>query len=169
MIELMMVVGIIGILAGAAIGYSGTFRKQEILKEVTRNVVNAMAQARTEAIRKNHRTAVMMGNGVLLVFVDTNKNLGYDTGETKIYRYPTTGVFDSSVALTVSGLQTGVAAGTSLAYFDYQGFVSNGSGVPLSGVVCLKSATAGVTRSVQLTVGGAARVQSFADAVAVCP
>lgn len=176
MIELMMVLGIIGILAGMAIGYSGTYQRQSNLKEATRSLVNALSLARAEAVRLSSHTAVSVNNQRILAFVDANFNGIAETSERVIYRFPTgTASLDTSLVISTLGMQsisggTVASGGVVAASFDFQGYATKLDGTPLSATICLKDTKITDLRAVQLAVSGAARVQAWmASSTGVCP
>jgi type IV pilus assembly protein PilE len=170
LIELMLTVAILGIMAGMSIGYSGQWRRESVVKEATRNIVSALTLARSQAIRGSARTAVSVSGQRVVAFVDSNNNQTQDSGEATIFRFPTgSASFSPNLTLTSSGLQAG--SGTSAAVtFEFQGFAVRTDGAPVSGVICVKDAGVGDVRAIELSMGGAARIQSWVTAGGgLCP
>ena len=169
-LELMLAVGLITILAGLAIGFSGNFRREENLKEVTRNVVSALTQARAEAVRRSTKISTNFGPLRMYAFVDANGNYQYDPGESIVFQYPS-GTATMTPGVTVSStrlLMTNPSSMTT-AIFDFQGYSEDYQGNPVSAVVCVKDTQLQDVRAVQLTVSGAVRVQEYTAGVALCP
>ncbi|HET6346312.1 MAG TPA: GspH/FimT family pseudopilin, partial [Myxococcota bacterium] len=170
LIELMLTIAILGIMAGMSVGYSGQWRRNSVVKEATRNIVAALTLARSQAIRGSARTAVSVSGQRVVAFFDTNNNQVQDAGEATIFRFPTgTASFASSLAVTSNGLQAG--AGTSAGVtFEFQGFAVRTDGTPVSGVICIKDADIGDVRAIELSMGGAARIQAWVTAGGgLCP
>ena len=170
LLELMIVVAIIGILAGLAVGYSGNYRQAEDMKEAARNAVNAINLARSQATRMSTHTAVTFGLGYMYAYVDSNNNGAQDPGEGLIFRYPTA-PDQYGAGMTVSSLSLQASNPLKLpsALFDYQGLSVTTTGLPMSGVICVKSTKVNDVRAVQLTVAGAAKILSYTAGLTLCP
>lgn len=169
LLELMISVAIVSILAGIAIGFSGTYRRQEGLKETTRGVVSAMAQARSEAVRRSTKVYVSFTNQRMIAFLDSNGNYAYDLGEPSLFRYPNSGNLDTAQSIYFVQTQATNPLGLNTLIFDYQGYSMDYQGNPLSATVCVKDSSLADARAVQLTVAGASRVQAWSAGRALCP
>lgn len=169
LLELMISVAIVSILAGIAIGFSGTYRRQEGLKETTRGVVSAMAQARSEAVRRSTKAYVSFTSTQMTAFLDKNGNYAYDSGETVLFKYPNSGNLDTAQSIYFAHTPATNPLGVNTLIFDYQGYSMDYQGNPLSATVCVKDSTLADARAVQLTVAGASRVQAWSAGRALCP
>lgn len=191
LLEVMLVVGIITILALIAFGFSGTFTRQEGLKEVTRNTVAALSQARAEAVRSSTRVSVNFGTPSaprIIVFVDTNGSYLWEVPERKVFSFPPeissgpsviqagyTAVLPNGITVTSSpsaSLKTTNPFTAETAVFDYQGYSIDPQGNPSVGAtLCVRDPRTPIIPpfAVTLTVAGAARVVGGAQASLLCP
>ena len=170
-LELMMVVGIMSILAGMALGFSGNFRRQQLFKEVARNVASGLSQGRAEAVRRSAKIYVGFDNSTVVAFVDANGNYYYDAPEEVIFRYPTytKDPLDAKMQISSVQLRATNPQNRTTAIFDYQGYSQDYQGLPVYAVICIRDAQLNDTRAVQLTVAGVSRVQAYGAGKALCP
>jgi prepilin-type N-terminal cleavage/methylation domain-containing protein len=170
LIELMMVVGIVGILAAMSIGFTGTYFKEQKLKEVARGVQSAISLARAEAVRTSSTITVILSTPRLIVFKDVNNNGTFDLGDTMIFRYPaaTAAALPVTTAITSADFPSSSGSVYPTLYFNYEGLSVGDTGLR-SGKICVKDANVTEVRAVQMTVAGACRIQSRAAAKLLCP
>ena len=181
LIELMTVVAIIGILASLAVGLTANWRRRNQTDNATREIFNAMNQARAYAIRQGITVQLEITattNGRVNVFVDANNNHSYDSSESLLYQYPidTGGPFAGQASggtesgtwppgMTVSfdsaiTSANGTGAGNvGFILFDSSGFHVDTSGQPLAGYAQVADTVSGKTRKVDVTVAGALRIR----------
>lgn len=79
LIEILVVIAIIGILAGVAINSSSTGDIE--LRQASQNFVLSVQRARSDAIRRNEFAGIHITTYQFSVFEDSNGNRSYDAGE----------------------------------------------------------------------------------------
>jgi prepilin-type N-terminal cleavage/methylation domain-containing protein len=170
LIELMLVVGIIGILASLAIGFSGTYFATQRLKETARGVQSAVSLARAESVRTSNSLTVVFGPSRITVFVDANGNSSFDAGETRIFSYPASSSATLPATTTFSSPDFTNAAGRTAptAYFNFQGLSFGPNGLR-AGTICIKDANLKDVRAVQVGVSGVCRILTPPAAQTLCP
>ena len=156
LIEVMLVVGIIGIISAMALNYSGPVRRRLDLKKLSREVFSALSVGRNEAIKQSKTVTIAFGGSTRFeAFIDTNSNSAYDVGEALIYQYPTSpGVYMSGMQLSSSGLSPAVL-------FNANGFCVDSSGNFRSGTVTVTDSqpSPSETKTIDITIGGGLRIQ----------
>lgn len=114
LIEILVVLTIIGILAGIA--FSGLSRGDTELRQASQNFALSVQKARSEAIRRGKYAGVNVTTYQFKVFEDTNNDRSYNTGE-KIISRGNLSIDYPSVSLTSTSSKDIV--------FDPRGFVAN--------------------------------------------
>ena len=157
LIELMTVVGVIGILATLAIGFSGDFRQRNHFHEVARETFHAMSIARAEAMRRAKtvmvNTYASSGITSIVAFIDGVKGSAatYDSSyDTLLYQYPDTGddnLGDTSISVTDTTIR-----------FNSKGFCVDSSGNLTTATVTVADAQLGEERIISSTVAGAVKI-----------
>ena len=157
LIELMTVVGVIGILATLAIGFSGDFRQRNHFHEVAREVFHTMSIGRAEAMRRGKTVMVNQysssGSTRVVAFIDGSSGTGatYDSAyDTLLYEYPGDGddnLGDTSVTVTDTTIR-----------FNSKGFCVDSSGNLTTGTVTVADAQLGEERIISSTVAGAVKI-----------
>lgn len=96
MIELMVVIAILCILGLLSIGPMMRWRANSFVETAANNIMSDFERAKVEAIRKTRNVSVAFTNsGTYECFIDTNRNLIRDAGETLLFsREPELGVVD---------------------------------------------------------------------------
>lgn len=88
LVELMLVVGLIGVVAGiSGANFQGMFRKSHF-REFTQATRSALMLGRAEAIRKARTVRCVLGPDLVVVFVDMNGDGEIDEGDDIVYSYP---------------------------------------------------------------------------------
>lgn len=170
LLELMLVVGIIGILATMGVGFSGTYIKDQRLKASARAVQSAISLARSDAVRTSSFSTFSIANNVVYAYKDLNKSGVYDAGDTLLYQYPLANQSPLPPTTTMYVLPKSVAAtGASQVGFNFEGLYLDKSGYPATVTVCVKDSTLADVRAVQMSVTGACRILGMAAGAAACP
>jgi prepilin-type N-terminal cleavage/methylation domain-containing protein len=158
LIEVMFVVGIVGIIATMAASNTDFFRRNEHNK-TAREIYNGLNRARSEAIKRNATVKVEIKAATrMTAFVDANANNAFDAGETTIYQYPTGSTpWPANMTFDVTALTTPNVA--PVAIFDYQGFSVDVNGDPLGGIVTLTDTKTSAVRRLEITLAGAVRIE----------
>jgi len=88
LIEVIIVVAIIGIMTAISIPAISGWLPNYRLKAAARALYGAAMKAKGEAVKRNANCALIFNQGanVYMVFVDSNENCEFDTGETVILR-----------------------------------------------------------------------------------
>ena len=160
LIELMTVVGVIGILATLAIGFSGDFRQRNHFIEVSREVFNTMSIGRSEAMRRGKSVMVSTystksGQTRIAAFIDgsSGKTAAYESAyDTLLYEYPDTG--DDNLGLTSIAITNDTIA------FSGKGFCVDKSGGLTTGKVTVTDSQLNEERLVETTVAGAIKISA---------
>ena len=158
LIELMTVVGIIGILATLAIGFSGDFRQRNHFHEVARETFHAMSIGRAEAMRRAKTVMVNQytdssNNASIVAFIDgTSGSSGtFDSAsDTLLYQYPSDG--DDNLGVT------SISVTNTTIRFNSKGFCVDSSGNLTTGTVTVADAQLGEERIISSTVAGAVKI-----------
>ncbi len=159
LIELMLVIGIIGIMATLAVGMSGNFRRQQDYNAVRRAVYSGLTLARAEALRRNQRVHFTIGPSSLRAFVDLDGNRTYAAPEPSLYVYPESGdTFPSSMTLSSSFAALGTPS-LPTAIFDARGFCITAAGELAAGTVTVTDSVLIKSGVIDTTIAGAVRVQ----------
>lgn len=168
LIEVMVVVAIIGILTGLAVGMSGNWRERQNYNEASREVYNALTTARSEARVKGGAVVVTFEPQRIRVFRDANGDHQFNGTDTLLYQYPgassssgwwgTSPAFPSAVTLSSTTLT--LFGSTPTTQFDARGFaVDPTDGTTYKGgSVVVTDSVLGASRTVDFTLAGAVRV-----------
>jgi prepilin-type N-terminal cleavage/methylation domain-containing protein len=166
LIELMTVVGIIGVLAGLALGFSTGFRRRQDFSEVTREVFHALSLAHAEASRRGTRTKAQIVNSTMVVWVESGvENNTYDSGEALVNKYPKTGTYLKDVTITSPNA---TIAGLPTVTYDNRGLARDVNNDVVAPVICLVDNELNIRFAVQSTVAGAIRIEK-SKASTLCP
>ena len=166
LIELMVVVAIVGILAGMAIGFSGSFRRRQAFNEVTREAFHALALAQSEAVRHGKNMKVAFLSRRIVAFEDQPPaDDVYDEGEPVLYRFPSDATEQFLVNVAVNSPNVGTGEGDFTVIFDHRGFVRDMEGNLAAPRICLHDEELNIRSAVEVTVAGAARVLKSAASV----
>jgi len=171
LVELMFVVGIIGIMSTLAVGLTTDFRRRSTFDTVAREVYNSLNTARARAIKRGNTVHVGFAQApnAVRVFEDANANDAFDDGTDKlVYKFPKSASdWPSGSADITAVLDPFVLAangGTQIMIFDQYGFHVGTDGEPLgcNGPGCtiaLTDTTNGKKKYVDVTVAGALRIR----------
>ncbi len=110
LIEVMITVAILGIVAGLAVGFGGSFMRKNRLNQLARGVYSVVGTARSEAVRRSRRIIVSFPSDRVIAFVDQNANWTYDDGtdiRVADYRF-TEASMAASVDMVTTGLTTDI-------------------------------------------------------------
>jgi prepilin-type N-terminal cleavage/methylation domain-containing protein len=160
LIELMTVVGVIGILATLAIGFSGDFRQRNHFHEVAREVFHTMSIGRAEAMRRGKTVMVNTYTASnketrIAAFIDGVGGSAaiYDSSyDTLLYEYPDTG--DDNLGYT------GISVTNTTIRFNGKGFCVDSDGNLTTGTVIVGDSVLSEKRIVGTTVAGAIKVST---------
>ncbi|MDP7040933.1 MAG: GspH/FimT family pseudopilin [Myxococcota bacterium] len=160
LVELMTVVGVIGILAALAVGFSGDFRQRNHFHEVAREVFHTMSIGRAEAMRRGKTVMVNTYTAAnketrIAAFIDGVKGSAatYDSSyDILLYEYPATG--DDNLGYT------GISVTNKTIRFNGKGFCVDSDGNLTTGVVTVTDSDLGEERTVESTVAGAIKVST---------
>lgn len=171
LLELMLVVGIIGILATLGVGFSGTYVKDQRLKASARAVQSAISLARADAVRTSSVSTFSVVGNTIYAYKDLNKSGTFDTGDTLLFRYPlaTQAPLPATTSIYVKSPTGTATTGTGQAGFNLEGLYLDTTGNPATVTICLKDTTLSDVRAVQMSVTGACRVVGMAAGAAACP
>ena len=92
LIEVIVVIGIIGIMSAIAIPAINSWVPNYRLKAAARDVYSAAMKAKSEAVKRNSNVAMTFNqivdgiNHVCIVYEDDNNNFSHDSGEEIVYR-----------------------------------------------------------------------------------
>ncbi len=158
LIELMTVVGIIGILATLAIGFSGDFRQRNHFHEVAREAFHALSIGRSEAMRRAKQVMVneytdSAGKSSIVAFIDGSSGTGasYESNfDTLLYQYPGDG--DDNLGYT------SLSVTNTTIRFNSKGFCVDSSGNLTTGTITVADSQLGEERVVSSTVAGAIKI-----------
>ncbi len=168
LIEVIVVVAIIGILAGIAIPGINSWANKYRLRADARDLYSAMLKTKSEAVKRRENVALTFGqaiNGdtqVYVVYVDDDSDCSYDAGEEVLLQQPS---WSANVALdTTEGGGDGlsfVANDDSLPSFAFQpnGIPTDKNGGFANGTAYLVNASAGTSLKVVLNQTGSVRVE----------
>lgn len=150
LIELMVAVGILGILATLSVGMGTDMLRRQDVNGVAREMYSGLTLARAEAIRQNRKVKAQFTETQLRVFVDTIANNAFDDGEPVLLLYPKENPEREFPAeLTMS---PGVAT------FDAYGFSRDADGNFITFAALLVDARLNRAMRVESTVAGAIRI-----------
>jgi len=175
LIELMVVVGLLGIISALAVGMSTDWRRKNTFRRAVREIYVGLNAGRAEAIRTGKQVTVRITAERMDVWFDTDKDLTPETGETWIHQFPvdpdnpaTTAkdaAFFASRPTWENGITVDTAAmkalnaGQPVGFFDFQGFHLDRSGEPRAVEIAVTDAQLGQTQRVDVTIAGALRVR----------
>jgi type IV fimbrial biogenesis protein FimT len=153
LVEMMIVVAVLAIIAAMAMPSFSSFVGKSGSLGIESDFVNAMSFARSEAMRRGVPVAVTAGAPVSgnafgqgwTVWVDTNANGAFDTGEPVIRRH----------AAYAAGISLGDGTVTQV-YFNQQGYLSGG---PFQFKACSASAAGPTGYQITALSGGVFDVQ----------
>jgi len=139
LVELMVVLGILAVLAGAAMINMVAWKPKQHLLSAVSDVQGAINFARSAAIKENTQVAILFNTPThgFTVFVDSNGNQSQDTGE----RFLRSATFANDINVSEVKLN-----------FDGRGLPSAAASVTL------QNATAG-TKTIQVTLTGSSRME----------
>jgi type IV fimbrial biogenesis protein FimT len=159
LVEVIVVVALIGILAGTAVFYVNRYLPIYRLREATRDMASTLQQARYEAVRRSSPCIVSFNsNGFdYLSFVDNNQNFQFDAGDVQLnavrlanYQYVNFGPL--GIAFNNNG------AGEPTVGFNNRGLSIDMLGAAVNGLVDLQN-TQGHSRQVVVNPAGNVRIQ----------
>jgi len=159
LIEVMLVVAIIGILTGLAVGMSGNWRERQNYNEASREVYNALTTARSESRVKGGSVVVTFEPQRIRVFRDANGDHQFNGTDTLLYLYPAAGSsFPTPVTLSSTTLT--LVGATPTTQFDARGFaVDPADGTTFKGgSIVVTDSVLGNSRTVDFTLAGAVRI-----------
>jgi type IV fimbrial biogenesis protein FimT len=153
LVELMIAIAVLSILASLAVPSFSSFLGRTSALSVEAEFVNAVSFARSEAMRRGLPVAVtaaapVAGNGFgpgWTIWVDSNSNSSYDTGEPILRRH----------AAYPSGVSLGDGTVTQV-YFNQQGYLNGG---PWQFKACSASAAGATGYQITIIAGGVIDVQ----------
>ena len=160
LIELMVVVGIIGIMATISIGVGGRWLRRDQAAREAREIYQGLNLARSEAVKRGSTVKVEINAapGVMTVFRDDNADDVYSLGEGLLYTYPKSGTWLRGVTINTS-LLTGRNI-KPVAIFDSNGFSVDRLGQPFgSGITITDNDPEGASFRIELSIAGALRIQ----------
>ncbi len=70
LIEVMITLAILGIMAGLAVSYNGSFFRKNRLNQLARGVYSVVSTARAEAVRRSKRVIVSFEDARVIAFID---------------------------------------------------------------------------------------------------
>ena len=114
LIELMVALAIIGVMATMAVPSFRTFSANQSINSIVTEMRTSLETARTTALSRNQQVTVapMSGKDWMTgwrVFVDSNKNSTFDTGEELIQQHAVTDKHLTAFTSGVDGCKTNVA------------------------------------------------------------
>ena len=126
LVELMLTVGIIGIVASLNAGnYRGFFRRS-YFREFTQATLDGLNLARAEAIRRGRTVRCVLGPDTVTVFVDIDGDGVVDEGEDTVFNYPSgVGWFEVRQGTEQSTIRAGMEFSSShslYVIFNSQGY-----------------------------------------------
>ncbi len=165
LVELMIVVAIMGILAGIAYPLMLSWLPNMRLRGAARDVYSVMQRAKAEAIERGTNVAIAYNTAAntYIMFVDVNRNRLQDAGEISLLSSPMPdGVaFDNRPAPPLPATEVkgadGIVDGVSFAG-NVAAFTPRGLPVG-TGTVALLAAATGRQRTVTVTIAGRVRMQ----------
>jgi type IV fimbrial biogenesis protein FimT len=160
LIELMLVLAIAGILVVMSLGFAANLPRRERWREALRETYNAMAIARSEAIKRGKVVAVNLGPTHLYAFVDENDNNIYDSGDTLVHRFPHDDSSGERLPSTVSFASEESFGGMPTVFFDSQGFTVNSTSNMVARTVTVSDGGLGASTVIDATAAGALRVRN---------
>ena len=170
LIELMIVVAVIGIMTGLAVGYSGQWRRKQDHMRLVREAFNIVNFARAEALKRVETINVEFYNGAggheIRCYIDDNDSESWTPGEQMIIKFPPDrkqailGFDNFDDDLTITTQLDGDCAGDDDkdVIFNVQGFSVDPNADPRQLLLCVTDAQTGETTSVDVTVAGAVRI-----------
>ena len=164
LMEVMTVVGIVGVLATISWASMDGLRKRGKLNDAGRTVYMGMMKARSEALQRGEKVHAEITTDYINVFRDNNNNHQYNAGtDTLFFQGPqkffggATSAVKWPVGLTINTSALTAANGLPVAIFDYQGLSINiadqlfGFTVP----VTYTPISSGNTTNLNVTIAGA--------------
>ena len=173
LIELMLVVGIIGIIVGMAVAYGGDWRRKQDHLRLVREVFSLTSVARALALQRARsvNTEFYIGGpqNEIRVFLDNNDNSTHDAGEKVLHKYPPdrtesifgAEIFDDDMVITthLPPNDCGNADEGLNVVFDQLGFSVDAAGEPRHVVICIKDDRSGAQTAMDVTIAGALRLR----------
>jgi prepilin-type N-terminal cleavage/methylation domain-containing protein len=175
LIELMVVVGILGILTAIAVPATVRYRPSYYLSQASREIMSDLQKARITAIRQNVQVVASFtsgtysdkgGVGTYIVYLDTNGDWGpTDAGGSPETVVIQTKTMPGTVSMTQLTNQTGTPVANLLLGFNNHGLAArSAAGAFVFGDVVLRNSISQYKR-VQLSPSGHVRVQKSADGI----
>lgn len=100
LLELIVVIAIVGILA--AIGFGRLPKDRVEVQQAARSYVSSVQKARFEAISRNEFVGINAASGGFQIFLDSDRNGAFTSGETVLMNFATGSGDYESVALSVT-------------------------------------------------------------------
>ena len=157
LLELMVVVGVIGIASALAVGLAGDIAKRSRMEEVARELYDAFNLARSAAIKDGRTVKVYVAANKFTTFFDANNDHLPGVGESVLHEFSFAAdkYRDISVDATALTVSNGVTEPTAI--FSFEGFCVDEFLEPnMAGRVRFTDATMpGQEYFVEFTVAGA--------------
>ena len=149
LLELMIIIGIIGVLASVTSSDFSTWRRYQELKELTREAYHTLVVARAEAVRGQQGVTVTFDSSGLWAFIDSNGNKSYDkNSDIEIYqgKLGNQTNFRQYMRLTIDPEPAWI-------YFNSKGYSVDENGAPRPAVITCTDEHPTVASTRGLTVG----------------
>ncbi len=172
LMELMVVVALIGLIAGLA-AYSIDMRRYYFL-EAAREVYSTVNVARGQAVRRGVETTVYVHSNRIIAFIDANDNCVFDTGEAVLRAYPPlvavsgftysriqrTGTLPANMNIVASGigLLDSPPNTQTCTRFDATGLHVDVTDEPRQANIRIVDTQNSMTRTLEISVAGALRL-----------